>query len=178
MKNVVLACLGVLFLLPFAVSGQQCRLSVKGIVQQPSCEGGMDGSIQLQLSGGKGPYTISWNNGQTERNMDHLTSGTYRVKVTDEQGCTANTEFVLSAATKELALQVRQQETSAGKKILEVRFAGNIKPYATYIKSLSQGLRAPQIAYTGQALEKGVYLLEAFTEAGCSVLSRVEIEVN
>ena len=178
MKSIVLACLGILLLLPLMVSGQGCRLSVTGTVQQPSCSGGMDGSIRLQLSGGTGAYTYVWNSGQEEKDIAQLMSGTYKVTVKDEQGCVGTAEFALSADTKVPGLQVRQRGISAGRKVLEVQFEGNIQPQTVYIKNLSEGVRAPQVAYSGQALVSGTYLLEAFTAAGCSIRQRVIIEAN
>lgn len=178
MKSLVFACLGILLLLPFMAEGQECRLSVKGVVQSPSCQGGMDGSIRLQISGGTGGYSYVWNSGQKEKDVTQLTSGTYMVTVKDGQGCTGTAEFVLSAEGNEPALQVQQKAASAGKKVLDVRFAGSVRPQAVYIKNLTKGVRAPQVAYTGQALETGTYLLEAFTGAGCSTRQRVTIEAN
>jgi outer membrane protein OmpA-like peptidoglycan-associated protein len=45
---------------------------------------GEDGSINLNVSGGKGPYSYLWSNGSTEQNPTNLVKGEYKVKVTDQ----------------------------------------------------------------------------------------------
>ena len=58
-------------------------LSLSGV--NPSSVGGADGSIDLTVSGGFGPYTYSWSNGATSQDLSGLAAGTYAVTVTDAQ---------------------------------------------------------------------------------------------
>lgn len=182
MRNIVSACLMMLFLLPLFAEGQSslaCELRVEGDIQHPSCQGGMDGAINIRVSGGAAPYTYRWNSGQETAAIDQLMGGTYKVNVRDSQGCELQEQFiVVEQSGKKLTLQVEQQPATANKKILKVRFVNGLQPYAVQIKKISDGYRTPQIAYTGQALTSGIYLLEAFTAAGCSVYERVKIEAN
>lgn len=181
MKNLILTCLLPVLLFPLVVQGQSnqvCQLRVEGVVQPPSCQGGMDGAIRLQLSGGTAPYVYHWNSGQDAASIQELSEGNYRVTVKDGDGCVTTAEFLLSAEKQALGLTVKQEAAAAGEKVLHVRFAGNAKPYAVYVKKISEGYRAPQVAYTGQTLTSGTYLLEAFTAAGCSVSERVRIAAN
>lgn len=181
MKDLILTCLLPVLLFPLFVQGQSnqaCQLRVEGVVQPPSCQGGMDGAIRLQLRGGTAPYVYHWNSGQDAASIQELTEGNYIVTVRDGSGCEATAEFLLAAKKQALGLAVNQEVAAEGKKVLHVRFAGNAKPYAVYVKKISDGYRAPQVAYTGQALTSGTYLLEAFTAAGCSVSERVRIAAN
>ncbi|MBI1184551.1 choice-of-anchor A family protein [bacterium] len=58
------------------------------------CDGGVsvdqtcDGAIDLNISGGKAPYTVSWSNGETGETVNELCAGDYTVVVTDANGCT------------------------------------------------------------------------------------------
>lgn len=61
----------------------------------PSCEGGDDGDITLQVAGGAGGFQYAWSNGATTASLTDLTAGTYSVIITDAQGCTAEREFIL-----------------------------------------------------------------------------------
>lgn len=61
----------------------------------PSCEGGDDGDITLQVAGGAGGFQYAWSNGATSASLTELTAGTYSVIITDAQGCTAEREFIL-----------------------------------------------------------------------------------
>jgi hypothetical protein len=46
-----------------------------------------DGSINLTVSGGTGPYTFLWNDNTTTEDRTNLAQGTYSVTVTDARGC-------------------------------------------------------------------------------------------
>ncbi len=56
-----------------------------------SCPGSSDGSIDLQITSGSGPFTYSWTgpNGFTSANEDlaGLSAGSYSVTITDQSGC-------------------------------------------------------------------------------------------
>jgi hypothetical protein len=51
-----------------------------------TCFGGSDGSIDVSVSGGTGPYTFSWSNGATTEDVGGLTAAAYSVTVTDANG--------------------------------------------------------------------------------------------
>lgn len=55
--------------------------------QQISCANGNDGSATLTVTGGIGPYTYQWINGQTTATVTQLQASTYPVTVTDVNGC-------------------------------------------------------------------------------------------
>ena len=42
-----------------------------------------DGSIALEVKGGKGPYTYFWSDSVTTQNREKLKAGSYKVTVTD-----------------------------------------------------------------------------------------------
>lgn len=47
-------------------------------------------------SGGAGPYTFLWSNGDTTQQINNLTAGTYTCTVTDTNGCSGSNSFVVS----------------------------------------------------------------------------------
>lgn len=53
------------------------------------CFGNNTGSIDLNVSGGTGPYTYLWSNGALTQDISNLAAGTYSVTVTDFKGCLA-----------------------------------------------------------------------------------------
>lgn len=57
---------------------------------------GTNGSIELSVTGGNGPYTYLWSNGATTPGLSGMTAGTYGVEVTDVNGCTAFITIVLT----------------------------------------------------------------------------------
>ncbi|HEU4717450.1 MAG TPA: T9SS type A sorting domain-containing protein [Bacteroidia bacterium] len=52
-----------------------------------SCNGGSDGGVSLNVSGGTPAYSYSWSTGATTQNVSGLTAGTYSVVITDAGGC-------------------------------------------------------------------------------------------
>ena len=65
----------------------------------PSCGGGSNGSINItSIIGSTGPYTYSWNNGNTNQSISGLDTGTYSVTVTSGTSCTASTTMSLAPA--------------------------------------------------------------------------------
>ncbi|MEL7428082.1 MAG: SprB repeat-containing protein, partial [Bacteroidota bacterium] len=59
-----------------------------GLGTDISCANEMDGTIQASITGGIGPFTYQWNNGDDEQILDGLGAGEYSVTVTDLPGCT------------------------------------------------------------------------------------------
>ena len=48
-----------------------------------------DGGIAINVTGGNGAFTYSWDNGSTTKNIGNLQAGDYTVQVTDENNCVA-----------------------------------------------------------------------------------------
>lgn len=59
------------------------------ITNEPQCNGGQDGSVNVLRNGGTIPYTYKWNDpgSQTSQTADALYAGYYTVTVTDYNGC-------------------------------------------------------------------------------------------
>ncbi len=55
-----------------------------------SCMGDCDGSIDISVTGGVGPYTYSWSNAGSTQDLNNLCTGSYDVTVTDANGMMAN----------------------------------------------------------------------------------------
>ena len=72
-------------------------LEVEADAMPASCPTTEDGSIDLLVLGGVGPYTYLWSNGSTDSAIE-VPAGTYTVEVTDANGCSVvPQEFEVSA---------------------------------------------------------------------------------
>ncbi|MBL7926932.1 MAG: T9SS type A sorting domain-containing protein [Bacteroidia bacterium] len=71
---------------------------VLSIVNQtnPSCSGGATGTAEVDATGGTGPYTYLWSDGQTTAAVTGLMAGTYQVTATDANGCQAMATIIIS----------------------------------------------------------------------------------
>jgi gliding motility-associated-like protein len=62
-------------------------------VNNPDCNGGSNGSIDLTVSGGMVPYSFLWSNGAVTQDLAAIPSGSYIVKVTDANSCKLSTDI-------------------------------------------------------------------------------------
>ena len=54
------------------------------------CNGGSEGAVDLEVQGGVGPYSYTWNTGATTQDIMNLTAGNYQVMVIDSNNCVAS----------------------------------------------------------------------------------------
>ncbi|RYY40208.1 MAG: hypothetical protein EOO08_07700 [Chitinophagaceae bacterium] len=71
-----------------AVNQPGAPVSGTTVVTNVACFGGNTGAINLTPTGGVGGYTYNWMGGATTEDRTGLTSGTYSVIITDNNGCT------------------------------------------------------------------------------------------
>ncbi len=64
-------------------------------IQNTSCHGTDDGSIDLNINGGASPYSVNWSNGAMQEDVTMLVAGQYSVTVSDANGCLKNDAFVI-----------------------------------------------------------------------------------
>jgi gliding motility-associated-like protein len=53
-----------------------------------NCFGQTTGAATINVSGGTGSYNFNWSNGATSQNISGLSTGTYTVTISDQNGCT------------------------------------------------------------------------------------------
>ena len=70
-------------------------LSLSSTVENASCPETPDGKITLGITGGTGPYTVIWEDGVITPDRLNVTDGTYRIVVTDFNGCSAQGEVIV-----------------------------------------------------------------------------------
>ena len=74
---------------------QPTEIKIALTVKQVSCFGANDGTIKIDLSGGTAPYQIEWSNFAQGTFLPDLGPGTYTVKITDANNCTAVKDIVI-----------------------------------------------------------------------------------
>lgn len=99
-----------------------------------SCYGQNNGSATVSVTGGVGPYTYLWSNGQSGATISNLTKGNYVVTVTDANNCTQTRTFIISEPAFVNAPSVTSPSFCAGQNatLADVVINGsNIKWYST-----------------------------------------------
>ncbi len=75
-------------------------LNVDSIFFTPvSCNGGSDGSAQINVSGAIAPYGYTWTNGSTNSISGNLSAGSAAVTVSDANGCSLDTFITITEPT-------------------------------------------------------------------------------
>ncbi len=74
------------------------QLSLKSI-SDVSCFGGNTGQIAVGIKGGTKPYSIVWNNAQTDSTATNLVAGSYSVIITDAAGCSKTESYTIVEPT-------------------------------------------------------------------------------
>jgi gliding motility-associated-like protein len=66
---------------------QPDSISTATLVNDISCNGAGDGTVDLVVVGGSYPYTYTWSNGAVSEDLVWLNQGTYSVIISDANGC-------------------------------------------------------------------------------------------
>jgi len=80
--------------------------------------GGTDGSIDVVIEGGVGPFTVTWSNGLTSEDISTLKQGEYAVTITDSFNQTVTSSFVINEPEEPIVKPTRIR-------LPEVRYAFN-----------------------------------------------------
>jgi hypothetical protein len=62
------------------------------LVQEEYCLWG-NGSIDISIQGGTGPFTYQWSSGETTQDLNNISTGIYSVTLIDALGCTDNASY-------------------------------------------------------------------------------------
>ncbi len=74
---------------------QPALLTASSNVANTLCTSSCNGSINVTPSGGTSPFSYTWSTGQTSSSISSLCEGSYRVTVTDANGCTFVQELIV-----------------------------------------------------------------------------------
>jgi len=74
---------------------QPDSLRIETQIRDVSGIGREDGSIRLDVSGGRPPYSYRWSNGSRSRDQKNLAPGVYQLSVTSRSGCSVNKAMVV-----------------------------------------------------------------------------------
>ena len=146
------------------------ELKISGrITNAFDCDNQNSGSIDLSITGGTQPYTISWSNGDTTAHLPAIPAGTYVVEVTDAGGCAYTGKFeVIRPAPIQLSVKSVPDfdcQLKVLKEISTAQITGGVPPYQfTWSGGTTKGLNN-EIMETSQS---GIYNLGVVDGKGCT----------
>jgi len=109
------------------------------------------GKIKVEITGGKAPYKVEWDNGDNsvwdevmtsdkEYTISNLQAGTYKIKVKDSEGCFQMKEIYLSDQVNTLDLSLSNNSSACDTKgSIAVQVGNSSPPYWVDIKGPSSG---------------------------------------
>lgn len=140
----------------------------------PSCED-TDGSITVSYTGGSGPFTYSWLDGNGDpigsnsATLSAVGAGFYTSQVTDDNGCTASFPVLLSNSNGPVVvIDTIVPSSCIGDGYIELLDAfGDVQEYAWSTGETTQGI---------YNLEPGTYMAIATGSNGCSTVLSATVE--
>ncbi|QSE98243.1 T9SS type A sorting domain-containing protein [Fulvivirga lutea] len=147
-------------------------INVNGNVTNTGCST-VNGSIDITIDGGTGPYTFQWSNGDATEDLSGLSQGNYNVVVTDANGCFSSRNFFvnennpirLSAVSSPTACI----EDNSGS--IDLTVVGGEEPYTF---NWSNGEATEDISN----LAAGQYSVTVTDATGCDISSTFRVQTN
>ncbi|MBS1611661.1 MAG: T9SS type A sorting domain-containing protein, partial [Bacteroidetes bacterium] len=78
---------------------QPTAIAITNAVLDVACNGGADGEIDIEVSGGTGAYSYAWSTSDNTQDVAGLTEGSYAVTVSDANSCTTSATFTVAEPT-------------------------------------------------------------------------------
>ncbi len=157
----------------------EVALSIRADVSPASCPDLADGSLSVRVSGGTGPYTYTWSDGDTASMLEELAAGVYSLTVEEAGGCKASQSFEIGIQPGPLGAHISPCQTVfSGYEsnwqcaALELRVEGGCGPY-TYRWSTGDTVADIQVCPE----ETGFYFVTVVDQAGQSLVLSAEVEV-
>jgi len=144
-------------------------------ISPPSCAGFLDGSIEVEATGGTQPYTFSWNTvpPSSDPLIENLEGGTYNLTVTDNQGCVVTESYELIEPTPlEVSLLDLQNVLCAGEATgsATIEVTGGTSEY-----TITWDDPDNQTGSTASDLPAGTYTASIEDDNGCTISFEIEI---
>ncbi len=101
-------------------------------INNVSCFGGSNGSIQASATGGVPPYFYSWSNGSSGSFINGLVAGSYTLTVTDDNNCTKVATYQVTQPTAIVITLVNLSDESCFGEddgAITISISGGVTPY-------------------------------------------------
>ncbi|MBO3698687.1 SprB repeat-containing protein, partial [Roseivirga sp. E12] len=147
-------------------------LNLSGTETNATCNGSNNGSIDVTVTGGAGPYSYSWNTGAITEDITGLAPGNYSVSVTDANGCIKSIGFTITEPAPLAASPSKTDITcnAANDGTISVAVSGGTGPY-TYSWADDGSITSN----TRTGLTPGNYTVTVIDANGCMDVESITI---
>ncbi|OQX97590.1 MAG: hypothetical protein B6I20_12260 [Bacteroidetes bacterium 4572_117] len=148
----------------YSITEPLIALSAKLKVENVSCRGAKNGSIQLKIVGGKKPYENIWSNDSSSTEISKLKPGRYRVWIRDANKCVISDSVEITQPERKLQAIIEKKHVSCFKGSdgeLNPIIEGGSPPYKTLWSNGDTALIA-------KGLVAGNYIVKITDSNGCT----------
>lgn len=138
----------------------------------PTCFGGCDGAVLMEVQGGTPPYAYNWNTGATTQSLSNSCAGSYDVVITDSKGCSISRQVELENP-EELIVDLGEDVVLCAQQsaILDATIQD---ANASYVWRSSNGFSSTEAIVTVSTT--GEYSVEVTNSEGCVAVGRIFVE--
>jgi len=152
---------------------QANAIIVQNEMIEPTCRGGNDGKIIINLSGGEPPYSYEWENGEKTLTRTGLAKGNYTFTVTDAYGCGYEVETYQLGEPEEITVDLGgDRELCIGQDVtVEATIPEPAQSFTWYDQTGKE-------LFTGKNYtlsQAGTYTVKAITSKGCTAYGSIAI---
>ncbi len=139
-------------------------------VNQISCPGQSDGSVNITIVSGNPPYNYSWSHAEITEDISNLSAGTYFVMVTDSLGCnmTDTTVITTPAALLITSALTHVKCKNGADGAIDINVTGGTSPYS-YLWSNSAN------THDINSLTAGTYSVQVTDNKNCKAFDTLTI---
>ena len=141
----------------------------EGTIQHVSCHGMANGAVDVTILEGTPDFTFEWEHGMMTEDISGLTPGTYRVKITNGQGCSVWGSYTVEQSSPILANIEVTQPAPEQESEIDLTVSGGSAPY-TY--TWSNGEFSEDL----WDVAPGFYEVTVMDANGCDVVTSTIVE--
>lgn len=162
--------------LQFEITEPENVLSIEVVEVKPACGGLANGSVALNVSGAEEYTAIAVDGDDNEfDDISALAAGEYEVIITDENGCSTDTEISIEEGDLEVEISASSLSTCAGN---EIQLEAITAQDATFVWSGDGIMDETSAAPMAMPSATTTYTVLVETAEGCSAEKTITIEVE
>ncbi|WP_162819802.1 PKD domain-containing protein [Kordia sp. SMS9] len=158
---------------------QPAELTLSGnITNALDCDDASSGAINLLISGGSEPYTVSWSNGETSEDLNDIPAGDYLVNVVDGNGCEASDTFTI-IRPPEIVIDVATETVVncaafSASQIFTAQVSGGVPPFSlNWSSGIVTGVNDEMMTTS----QNGLVILDVTDALGCTASYTFEVDI-
>jgi gliding motility-associated-like protein len=117
----------------FTILEPQLLVLSANVTNAFDCNTANSGAINLLVAGGTAPYTYTWSNGATTKDLANIPAGNYMVTVKDANGCSHQTQYSINRPPPIVTGVVTKTDFDCDARFIKQNFvalvSGGVPPY-------------------------------------------------